>query len=283
MRAYAPVTVSALQVWFQNRRAKWKKRKKTSGGGGGGGGSGSGNGGVGGVSCGGSGGGGGGGGGSVNPNVTSAFKTPSLTMNSLARGLESAQNIFVKASQQPSTPPSLSLLHAACSRAAAQLSPDHLGVYNPPPSSSSSNRMSPYSTASMPAGGGGSGASTVYSVPLFVHNYPALRILSDAIMNETISGAYCMEDLTHSVMFKQAMLTSSAHSVGGNPPSSQSRESSSPPPPPPPPLPLPHPHPHSHSHAALHHTWPLSYHNSRPTSVPISAAFQSSIPDSLVT
>lgn len=78
-----------------------------------------------------------------------------------------------------------------------------------------------------------------------------------------------MEDLTHSAVFKQAMLTNSIHSGGGNPASSQSEEASPPPPP--------------HPHAPLHPTWPPSYQSSRPTSVPISGAFQSSISDSLVT
>lgn len=98
-----------------------------------------------------------------NSNITSAFKTPSLAMNNLARGLESAQSIFGKvACNQPSTPPSLSLLHAACSRAAVQLSPD-LGVYNNPLPLPASHRMSPYSSsASLNSGGAVSCQTGVY-------------------------------------------------------------------------------------------------------------------------
>ena len=73
-----------------------------------------------------------------------------------------------------------------------------------------------------------------------------------------------MEDLTQSTMFRQAILTNIVNSGGGNATSNQSPEDS------PPQGPLPP-------------TWPTTYQNSRPTSVPVSNAFQPSIPDAIVT
>ena len=73
-----------------------------------------------------------------------------------------------------------------------------------------------------------------------------------------------MEDLTQSTMFKQAILTNIAHSGGGNAVSSQSPDASPP-------------------HGALPPSWPPTYQSSRPTSVPVSSAFQPSIPDAIVT